>query len=105
MNIAKIDALISNFSDAIAMLSELKDELTEPKPVILQEPSASTTEVYLRTEVLYPWVKLRSCMSQYLYGIFIYFIVNISTLVLTLCTKTLLYTYTSHWFVKYKGEI
>lgn len=54
MNIAKIDALISNFSDAIAMLSELKDELTEPKPVILQEPSASTTEVYLRTEVLYP---------------------------------------------------
>ena len=64
MNIAKIDALISNFSDAIAMLSELKDELTEPKPVILQEPSASTTEVYLRTEVLYPWVKLKRWCTQ-----------------------------------------
>ena len=46
------------------MLSELKDELTEPKPVILQEPSASTTEVYLRTEVLYPWVKLKDGCTQ-----------------------------------------
>lgn len=64
MNITKIDALISSFSDAIAMLSELKDELTEPKPVILQEPSASTTEVYLRTEVLYPWVKLKRWCTQ-----------------------------------------
>lgn len=64
MNITKIDTLISNFSDAIAMLSELKDELTEPKPVILQEPSASTTEVYLRTEVLYPWVKLKRWCKQ-----------------------------------------
>lgn len=63
MNIAKIDTLISSFSDAIAMLSELKDELTEPKPVILQEPSASTTEVYLRTEVLY-WVKLKRWCKQ-----------------------------------------
>lgn len=64
MNIAKIDTLISNFSDAIALLSELKNELTEPKPVILQEPSASTTEVYLRTEVLYPWVKLKRWCKQ-----------------------------------------
>lgn len=64
MNITKIDTLISNFSDAIATLSELKDELTEPKPVILQEPSASTTEVYLRTEVLYPWVKLKRWCTQ-----------------------------------------
>ena len=64
MNIAKIDALISSFSDAIAMLSELKDELAEPKTVILQEPSASTTEVYLRTEVLYPWVKLKRWCKQ-----------------------------------------
>lgn len=64
MNITKIDTLISSFSDAIAMLSEIKDELTKPKPVILQEPSASTTEVYLRTEVLYPWVKLKRWYKQ-----------------------------------------
>lgn len=64
MNSTKIDTLISSLSDAIAMLSELKDELAEPKPVILQEPSASTTEVYLRTEVLYPWVKLKRWCKQ-----------------------------------------
>lgn len=64
MSLTKIDTLISTFQDAITVLTEMKEEVNEPKPVILQEPSASTTEVYLRTEVLYPWVKLKRWCTQ-----------------------------------------
>lgn len=64
MSLTKIDLLISTFQDAITVLTEMKEEVNEPKPVILQEPSASTTEVYLRTEVLYPWVKLKRWCTQ-----------------------------------------
>ena len=45
MSLTKIDTLISTFQDAITVLTEMKEEVNEPKPVILQEPSASTTEV------------------------------------------------------------
>lgn len=64
MSLTKIDTLISTFQDAITVLTEMREEVNEPKPVILQEPSASTTEVYLRTEVLYPWVKLKRWYKQ-----------------------------------------
>lgn len=64
MSLTKIDLLISTFQDAITVLTEMKEEVNEPKPIILQEPSASTTEVYLRTEVLYPWVKLKRWCKQ-----------------------------------------
>lgn len=64
MSLTKIDTLISTFQDAITVLTEMREEVNEPKPVILQEPSASTTEVYLRTEVLYPWVKLKRWCKQ-----------------------------------------
>lgn len=64
MSLTKIDLLISTFQDAITVLTGMKEEVNEPKPAILQEPSASTTEVYLRTEVLYPWVKLKRWCKQ-----------------------------------------
>ena len=45
-------------------------------------------------------------MVQYLYGIFIYFMVNISTLVLTLCTENRYYILTlATGFFKYKGDM
>lgn len=79
MNLTQIDMLISTFNNAISVLSELKEEMTEDKPVVLSEPSASTTEVYMRTEVLYPWMKLKQWCNQHNiqpvkkdhYGIFI----------------------------------
>lgn len=64
MNLTQIDMLISTFNNAISVLSELKEEMTEVKPMVLSEPSASTSEVYLRTEVLYPWVKLKKWCNQ-----------------------------------------
>lgn len=65
MNLTQIDMLISTFNNAISVLSELKEEMTEVKPMVLSEPSASTTEVYMRTETLYSWRELKKwCMDN-----------------------------------------
>ena len=64
MTPTKIDLLISTFQDAITVLTEMKEAVNEPKPMALQESSASTTEVYLRTEILYPWSKLKKWCKQ-----------------------------------------
>lgn len=64
MNLTQIDMLISTFHDAISVLSELKEEMTEVKPMVLSEPSASTAEVYLRTDVLYAWNPLKKWCVQ-----------------------------------------
>lgn len=64
MNLTQIDKLISSIHEVISVLSELKEEMTEVKPVVLSEPSASTSEVYLRTGVHYSWGKLKKWCTQ-----------------------------------------
>lgn len=64
MNLTQIDMRISTFNNAISVLSELKEEMADVKPMVLSEPSAATSEVYLRTEVLYSWTKLKKWCTQ-----------------------------------------